>query len=33
MKTTENLKTIDQKDKKIKDLEIELEVYVNNSKF
>ncbi len=29
----ENLKTIDQKDKKIKDLEIELEVYVNHSKF
>ncbi len=33
MKTTENLKTIDQKNKKIKDLEIELEVYVNHSKF
>jgi hypothetical protein len=29
----ENLKTIDQKDKKINDLEIELEVYVNHSKF
>jgi hypothetical protein len=29
----ENLKTIEQKDKKINNLEIELEVYVNHSKF
>jgi hypothetical protein len=33
MKTTENLKTIEQKDKKINNLETELEVYVNHSKF
>jgi hypothetical protein len=34
MKTTEkHLNTIKQKDKKINNLEIELEVYVNHSKF
>jgi predicted RNase H-like nuclease (RuvC/YqgF family) len=32
-KIAENLKTIEQKDKKINNLEIELEVYVNHSKF